>query len=255
MQISKGTSMDKNAKKSPKKKNNILMFSSSKFAKGNKSKYSIENTPTLPANELTGKRIIFLGSSVTFGSNSFGESFVHFLEKRDGIIPTLEAVNGTVLVDEQVWCKKSYIERMKSINKNLDVDAFVCQLSTNDASMKKPLGTISEGFEIEEIDTHTIAGAIGYIIAYAKGTWNCPIIFYTGTKYDSKRYGEMVNLLHNIAKKWDIYVLDLWNDKEMNAISKADYKLYMANGIHPTRAGYRDWWTPKFESFLKGILK
>ena len=64
----------------------------------------------------------------------------------------------------------------------------------------------------------------------------------------------MVELLHRIAEKWDIKVLDLWNDPEMNAVSEADYKLYMVNGIHPSRAGYRDWWTPKVEAFLKENL-
>ncbi len=24
----------------------------------------------------------------------------------------------------------------------------------------------------------------------------------------------------------------------------------MVNGIHPSRAGYREWWTPKFEAYL-----
>ena len=32
-----------------------------------------------------------------------------------------------------------------------------------------------------------------YIIVYAKQTWNCPVIFYTGTKYDSKQYQQMVD--------------------------------------------------------------
>lgn len=40
----------------------------------------------------------------------------------------------------------------------------------------------------------------------------------------------------------------------MNAVSTDDYKLYMVNGIHPSRAGYRDWWTPKFEAFLSNLL-
>ncbi|EEP27350.1 hypothetical protein GCWU000342_02044 [Shuttleworthella satelles DSM 14600] len=32
-------------------------------------------------------------------------------------------------------------------------------------------------------------------------------------------------------------VLDLWDDADMNAVSKEDYKLYMYDGIHPSRAG------------------
>ncbi len=100
----------------------------------------------------------------------------------------------------------------------------------------------------------TVAGAIEYIIRYARQTWDCPVVVYTGTKYDSETYGDMVNLLLEIQQKWDIGVLDLWNDADMNAVSAEDYALYMANGIHPTRAGYLLWWTPKFEAYLEGCL-
>ena len=42
---------------------------------------------------------------------------------------------------------------------------------------------------------------------------------------------------------------------DMNSVSEEDYKLYMVNGIHPSKAGYRDWWTPKFEEKLKAIFE
>lgn len=222
------------------------------FAPGNKSQYSVKNTESLTDSPLAGKKIIFLGSSVTFGSASLGESFVEFMEKRDGILPVKEAVIGTTLVDDN---KQSYISRMKNLDADMNADAFVCQLSTNDASNGKEMGSIADGTSLDSFDTHTVAGAIEYIICYVKQTWNCPLIFYTGTQYDSEQYGEMVELLLQIQEKWDIGVIDLWNDAEMNAVSADDYQLYMFNGIHPTRAGYRDWWTPKFEAYLIEYLK
>lgn len=225
--------------------------SQGKFSKGNAHEYSLENTEALEDSPLKGKTIIFLGSSVTYGSASKGESFADFMEKRDGIISVKEAVSGTTLVDTG---DKSYISRMKKIDKNIKADAFICQLSTNDATKKKPLGEISEGFDMNSFDTQTVAGAIEYIISYAKGTWDCPVIFYTGTKYDSSNYEKMVDLLLKIQQKWDIGVIDLWNNEEMNFVSKSDYKLYMANGIHPTRAGYRDWWLPVMEDYLYSYL-
>lgn len=222
--------------------------------KGNADRFSIENTPALEQSQLEGKTIIFLGSSVTYGSASRGVSFVEYMEKRDGIVPVKETVGGTTLVDETVRGKASYIARMKTIDPDIKADAFFCQLSTNDATMKKPLGEISASFELQDFDTSTVAGAIEYVIAYARETWDCPIIFYTGTRYKSARYGEMVKLLLAIQEKWDIGVIDLWNDAEMNAVSKADYALYMVNGIHPSQAGYREWWTPKFEAYLAEYL-
>ena len=223
------------------------------FLPGNASEYAVKNAQpdNLPENPLNGKTIIFLGSSVTAGMNARGESFVDFLAKRDGIVPVKEAVSGTTLVTTK---EKSYIERMKTIDPSIQADAIVCQLSTNDATIGAPLGAISNGTKLADFDTTTVAGAIEYVVCYAKQTWDCPVIFFTGTKYDSQEYGEMAGLLLQIQQKWDIGVLDLWNDSDMNAVSPADYALYMANGIHPTRAGYQLWWTPKFEAYLESFL-
>ncbi len=217
------------------------------FSTGNRNEYSVDNTQAFEESPIKGKTVIFLGSSVTYGSAAKGESFADFLEKRDGIIAVKEAVSGTTLVDSG---EKSYVSRIKTIDSEIKANAFVCQLSTNDAAKKKPLGEISDSFSISDFDTETVAGAIEYIIAYARETWDCPVIFYTGTKYNSSRYGKMVDLLLQIQKKWNIGVIDLWNDDDMNSVSKEKYRVYMANGIHPTRAGYRDWWLPKFESYL-----
>lgn len=229
-----------------------MVFGRQAFCEGNKDKYSVENTTALKNSPLSGKQIIFLGSSVTYGSAAKGESFVDFMEKRDGIVPVKEAVSGTTLVDNG---EKSYIARMLTIDPKINADAFVCQLSTNDASKEMPLGEISDGYELDDFDTQTVAGAIEYIICYAKSTWDCPVIFYTGTQYESAQYAQMVDLLLQIQKKWDIGVINLWDDAEMNAVSKEDYNLYMVNGVHPSRAGYRDWWTPKFETYLTEYLE
>lgn len=216
------------------------------FCKGNRSEYSVKNSDMIESS-LNGKTIIFLGSSVTYGYASMGESFADFLEKQDSVISIKEAKSGTTLVDDK---NSSYVSRMKNIDKNIKVDAFVCQLSTNDATKKKPLGVISDSFDIDSFDTHTVAGAIEYIIAYAKDVWNCPVIFYTGTEYDSDEYAEMVELLLNIQKKWDIGVIDLWNNESLKTVSDEEYELYMSDSIHPTRAGYRDWWLPVMREYL-----
>lgn len=231
-----------------------IAISNGKFAAGNKDPYTVANTPALQSSPLQGKTILFLGSSVTYGSAAGGESFVDYMVKRDGITAIKEAVSGTTLVDETVWGKESYIARMKAMDTTIEADALVCQLSTNDATMKKPLGTVSNSIKMEDFDTQTIAGAIEYVIAYSKATWDCPVIFYTGTRYDNEHYAQMVDLLLEIQEKWDIGVIDLWNNAEMNAVSGEDYKLYMVNGIHPSKAGYRDWWTPVFEEYLIDYL-
>lgn len=222
------------------------------FNRGNYGEYSLKNTTVIDNSPIKDKTVIFLGSSVTYGYGSMGVSFADFLEKTDGIIAIKEAVSGTTLVDVK---DNSYVSRMKTIDKDIKADAFVCQLSTNDATKEMPLGEISESYDINNLDTQTVAGAIEYIIAYARTTWGCPVVFYTQAKYDSDYYEKMVELLLEIQKKWDITVIDFWNDAEINNITEEQRKIYLIDHIHPTKAGYKEWWLPKFQETLYEVIK
>ena len=105
---------------------------------GNAEKYSLENIEPLENSPLEGKRICYLGSSVTLGLYSMDVSFADYISYRNGCEYVKEAVSGTTLVDNG---KTSYIQRMKNnIGTDEKFDAFVCQLSTNDASKEMPMG-------------------------------------------------------------------------------------------------------------------
>ncbi len=220
------------------------------FSEGNYGEYTLNNADIVNS-PIKGKTIIFLGSSVTFGYGSLGVSFVEFLQKEDGIIPIKEAVSGTTLAD---LSNNSYISRLKTINKSIKADAFICQLSTNDATKNIPLGEISTDFNTDAFNTSTVAGAIEYIIAYVKSTYSCPIIFYTQAKYESESYKKMVDLLLEIQKKWDITIIDLWNNDDVNYITDEQRRLYLVDKIHPTKAGYKEWWLPEFRNALYKLL-
>ena len=194
------------------------------------------------------KRIVFLGSSVTYGEASGGVSFADMLCEKYGYEMVKEAVSGTTLVDEGA---DSYVSRLRNITVN-DADLFICQLSTNDATGRKPLGKIADSRDMNFFDTKTVAGAIEFIIAYAFEKWNCPVMFYTGPRYDSVLYEIMVKKLREIAEKWNISIIDLWGDEQFNSISTEKYNRYMADPIHPTLEGYREWWLPEFERATGG---
>lgn len=213
---------------------------------GNADPYNVAHIQPLENSPLEGKTIVFLGSSVTYGAAAKGVSFADYIGARNRCTIVKEAVNGTTLVDEGF---SSYICRMKKLDVP-NADLFVCQLSTNDATQKKPLGTVSGSDQIGDFDTSTVAGAIESIVAYAKETWDCPVVFYTNPRYESEAYGEMVKLLLELSEKWDITVVDMWNDDAFNDITKEQRELYMADAIHPTQAGYLEWWTPEIEKAL-----
>ncbi len=207
--------------------------------------YALNAVATNEPNILTGKHIIYLGSSVTYGASSDQLSFVEYIAKRNDTTYTKEAISGTTLVDNNGG---SYIQRMlNNIDTNEKADLFVCQLSTNDATTNQPMGEISDSTNLDDFDTTTVMGAMEYVICYAKQTWNCPVMFYTGTKYDSDQYAKMVEALKQLQAKYGIGVINMWDNLDTNI---PQYDEYMADEIHPNRAGYLNWWTPYMEQCM-----
>lgn len=153
-----------------------------------------------------------------------------------------------ILTEIRLQRAKDYLNKT-----NKDI-AEIAQLSTNDASGEKPLGEVSESTSKEDFDTTTIAGAIEYIIAYAKETWNCPVIFYTNPKYDNAHYESMVALLKEIAEKWEIDLINFWDDDEINQMIETDRKSLLYVFIHPRPGFYLDVWTPYFENAIAEVI-
>ena len=205
---------------------------------GNAPEFALEHVEPLEQSPLKGKRIAFLGSSVTYGYAALGTSFVEYLCKRNQCSYLKEAVNGTTLVDSR---PNSYIHRLKQIDTNQKFDLFICQLSTNDATTKQPLG------ELDDTDTHTITGAIRYIHDYVKEHFGCPFVMYSNPYYDDPNYQKMVRRVKELGY---IYFIDMYSDADFNNISEEERALFMADLIHPTRAGYLKWVTPYIEGFL-----
>lgn len=208
--------------------------------------FSMENSP------LEGKNICILGSSVAYGSCSNQSAVGEYLAARLVANLTKEAVIGTTLADKT---KNSYVRRLKKLNRDTKFELFLCQLSTNDATWKLPLGKISPSRDLKDFDTSKVTGAMEYIISYAQLAWGCPVVFFTGSYYQSANYSAMVERIHELSEKWGIGVLDLYSNPDFNHIPDGDRKLYMNDPIHPTKAGYRDWWGPELERQLLRVLE
>lgn len=213
---------------------------------GNQPQYALSSVEKVSDSPLENKRIVFLGSSVTYGSSSLGVSFADYICARNGAIMAKEALSGTTMADNGPM---SYLSRLKRMDKNMDVDLFVCQVSTNDAWTKAPVGDFT-GPEVSAYDTSTVIGGTEAILAYVWDTWGCPVVFYTSPRFESEKYDEIVAKLNVAAPLWRYAVIDMWNDKTFNQISERQRALYMADHAHPTQAGYRDWWTPYMEPVL-----
>lgn len=220
--------------------------------KGNASEYSSEHIKQMDNSPLLNQKVLFLGSSVTYGECSLQDGIPEYFGRRFGCSFTKEAVSGTTLVDTD---ETSYVSRLlNNVDTSDQYDLFICQLSTNDATQGKPFGSLSASRKMADYDKSTIIGAIEYIIAYVMDTWKCKVMFYTGSRYDSKAYEQMVRVLYEIAEKWKIDVIDLWSDDSFNDISDENRSIYMNDPIHPTKAGYMQWWCPEMEKQVLGFV-
>ncbi len=207
---------------------------------GNASQYSFEQIQPLEDSPLAGEKICVLGSSIVDGVAARHHAVAEYFAARFDCDYTKEAVIGTTLADTK---KNSYVARIRKLDPEEPYKLLLCQLATNDATKGSVLGEISQG---QDFDTSTTTGAIEYIICYARQTWDCPVVFFTNTRFDSPEYDAMVKRLYELQEKYGIGIIDLWQE-DINNISDEQRKVYLFNSIHPTMAGYRDWWGPEME--------
>lgn len=189
-------------------------------------------------NFLKDKNIIFLGSSVTRGYASNGISFVEILSNLYHFNFKKEAVDRTSLTKGDL----SYCYRLKKL-KVEKCDLFVLQLSCNDAFKNSRIGNIDDN------DDNSVLGAINFIKNYVKDHFNCPLVIFTNPYFENDIYKKMVE---SIKKIKDIYIMDLYNDKEFN---NKFLPSYMLDNIHPTLKGYKEWFAPYLFDKLNEIMK
>lgn len=189
----------------------------------------------------------FLGSSVTYGSANAGRSFVDYLAESQVFPCIKEAVSGTTLC---AATENSYVERLKKINKKTNIAHLIVQLSTNDVTLGMPVGEISKSFDADAFDCNTTIGAIEYIIAYARKTWNCAVTFFTNPPFNNKTYEKLIDKLYAIKNKWGIGIIDFYRFRNMPAPDGKAFAMYMSDAVHPNRAGY-EWMSGVFGAYLQ----
>lgn len=250
----------------------VLLFIFIKPSNG--AKYDVSTCTVNEDSPLKGKTFYWLGSSVTLGMCSNNQAVADFLAASNGATCVKEAVSGTTLFDDEHKGQPSYVSRLQSsevFDKNAKIDAFICQISTNDAKAEYSALWGSAGSSTNpdpsSYDAGTTAGALDFVITYVEQVWDCPIYFYSGANFtDSgvrrskdpspENYQNIISLTRQVAKKWngvegyDVRIIDLFNDEQFNAIPDEDYKIYMHDAVHPFKAGYKLWWTPAFEEVL-----
>ncbi|MBR1686196.1 MAG: molybdopterin-dependent oxidoreductase [Clostridia bacterium] len=224
--------------------NTLTSLHPTPYARGNPQHSNLVEVERMPGEDaLRGKKVVFLGSSVTYGV--VGHSFVEDIAERYGCSAIKDAVSGTTLADIS---DDSYVARLRRMRVEKGADLFVCQLSTNDAWQGVELG------DVDDEDVHTVTGAIRAIDSLARDKFGCPVAFYPGAHFESDAYDQMVNRLKEIAEREGFAVIDLWNDRSFNNLPGSRYDDFMKDPVHPTLEGYSIWWTPRIALGLRRII-
>ena len=233
-------------------KNNMKMVNSPQYEIGNSNRFSPDYVTFDATSPLAGKKIAFLGSSITYGFAAKDISFVDYLAARDGVEVTKSAVSGTTLAGLE---KDGYLERLyNDFKEDQHYDLFVCQLSTNDYQLGKELGESTSLDQEKNFNRNTTLGAMEEIARYVKSELHCPLAFYTcPQKEPAAQYKQLIAQLNQLQKKWKFAIIDLFNNQALKAATSA-HPNAMFDNIHPTREGYLKLWLPVFEQELTQIL-
>lgn len=218
---------------------------------GNALRFAARNVKPVDNSPMEGKFILALGSSITEGSAAYHDSFLDYIANRDSLKVKKVTADGSTLVDDD---DNSYVSRLLSVSTDLDPDLILCQVSTNDVRQGKPLGEVSDSRDLIDLNTHTMLGALEYVIGYCQEMWDAPVCLYTSAYFESEDYQALVDALDDLADKWDVEIIDLYSDDEFNDLTDDERDYYMADEIHPTRLGYVKWWAPYFEDVFVELI-
>lgn len=203
--------------------------------------------------DLRGKKIVFLGDSITQGAGATKKENVYLevCAKKLGAKAVNFGVGGTriapqITPSEEAFCDEYFLLRAKKMDK--DADLVVVFGGTNDFGHgDAPFGRIGDK------DPATFCGAYDALIDYLMATYGKEklIIVYplrrrneTATNGDgskaegSKPLAEYYNAEKAIAEKCGLKSVDFWNDGDLNP-NTPDGNENFADGLHPNDIGHR----------------
>lgn len=199
--------------------------------------------------ELKGKKINFLGDSITEGhgtSDCATKPYHAVLKANVGLAEARNyGIGGTKIARLPVITDnpfdKDFNLRVEKMDK--DADAVVVFGGTNDYGHATiPLG------KLEDRDIHTFYGAMHTLCLYLiKNYTDKPIVFMTPlhrlqeeklNNDISRPLHDFVNAIREVCELYSIPVLDLYKEGGMPGNVWAWCEKYMPDGLHPNDAGH-----------------
>ncbi len=201
-------------------------------------------------NPLLGKSALFVGDSITDGTQDSVYGRWHGWAYRIGVANNMDWVNkglsGTSISTARKQTFGTIVDQMLT-QKDRDFDYVILHGGVNDAWSQAPAGEVAASFDPSTFDVTTFAGgledlihnalcyygdqaAIGYIM-------NFPTPNYQGTTYvhDMSAYYAVAE---KVCNKWGIRFFDMYHNSRITADLKVNTTTYLADYLHPNSAGY-----------------
>lgn len=217
--------------------------------------------------ELKGKKINFLGDSITYGAKTSGEEkrFSNLIAQRYGAICNNYGIGGTRIARQKKPSAKSYADRdfcSRVDEMDDDADIIIVFGGTNDfGNGDAPLG------EMSDRTPYTFYGALHTL--YAKLTEKYPgkqIVILTplhrwnennkrgegGKKEDIGTLKDYVEAIREVAEYYSFPVLDLYAVSGIQPGVRIMRERFMPDDLHPNDAGH-EILADKISAFLKAL--
>lgn len=211
--------------------------------------------------ELKGKKIVFLGDSITegVGASAYDKVYHQVLAKNCGAEAFVDGISGTRFAVQRVPSENpsfdiNFISRVDALPD--DADIVVVFGGTNDFGHgDAPFGKMSDR------DGNTFYGACHTLMGKLVDKYfNKTIVFITPLHrecedaHDEKtqNLGDFVDAIKEVAKYYSIPVLDMYKEGGICAAVKRQCEYYLADGLHPNDTGYAHI-ADKLEKFLKAL--
>ena len=235
---------------------------------------------------LYGKKIAYNGDSICESRNDpqqqgyNGGGYAQLIADATGCIFENRAISGGILASAVPEGATLPTRRVVSDISNMAADAdLICiEGGVNDFWLKVPLGVVVD-YPHDALtysgpnpydttyDTTTILGALESIFYQATRRWiGKPIVFIITHKITTTlipgsdyayNYYQVVEGMKKCCEKWAIPYYNAFEESGFcayNAVQKSNFT-YNADGCHPNKAGYENYYVPQLIKLFESLLK
>ncbi len=198
--------------------------------------------------ELKGKKINFLGDSITEGSGTSCESKIYhqLIKVKHGLAEARNyGIGGTRLarqIKPSQWSRHDLDFPMRAAEMDKDADIIVVFGGTNDFGHgDAPIG------EFSDRTPDTFYGALHYLYSYLMTEYPASAIFVctplhrlTENEPDMKGrvLSDYVDMIKEVARYYSLPVIDLYSTYGVQPMIDAQREKYVPDGLHPNDAGH-----------------